>query len=332
MGLGFANTGLNVSGMANNEMKTLRFGIEIEVVGADRAQLAQAVATAVGGQIVAHWVVVDTQERRWNIVPDGSLSSERAGEVVSPILTWEDLELLQAVVRSLRAAGGRADASCGIHIHVDGATLDGKAVKNLMKMVAKQERYIEKALGIASHRLQRYCRPVSDALLTAFDGVGAGQRERLSLAWYRTFGGSAQRYDGSRYHGVNLNSLFYRGTVEFRWFAFATSKLHAGEVKAYVQFVLALVAAAKRKRTASRARREYTEASAKYDFRVFLLGLGMIGPEFATARQLLLKRLPGSAAWKHGRPAAPATPAPTAADSGDGEGSDDGGAPLPVAA
>jgi hypothetical protein len=172
---------------------------------------------------------------------------------------------------------------------------------------------------------------VSDALLTAFDRVPVDERARLSTAWYGTFGGSAQRYDGSRYHGVNLNSLFYRGTVEFRWFAFATSKLHAGEVKAYVQFVLALVAAAKRKRTASRARREYSEASAKYDFRVFLLGLGMIGPEFATARQLLLKRLPGSAAWKHGRPAAPAV-APTAADNGDGEGSDDGGAPLLVAA
>lgn len=320
--------------MANNEIKTLRFGIEIEVVGLSEEAIAIALHGALGGRRIGT-SVIDTQERTWRVVPDGSLNDMLdSGEIVSPILTWEDLELLQAAVRAVRAAGGRSDASCGIHVHVDGATLDGKAVKNLMKMVAKQERYIEKALGVASHRLQRYCRPVSDALLTAFDRVPADERQRLASAWYQTFGGRAARYDGSRYHGVNLNSLFFRGTVEFRWFAFSTSKLHAGEVKAYVQFALALVAAAKRKRTASRTRRAYTEASAKYDFRVFLLGLGMIGPEFATARQLLLKHLPGSSAWKNGRPAAaPAAPA-AAEDSGseDGQGSDDGGAPLPVAA
>lgn len=330
--------------MTNTDtMKTLKFGIEIEVVGLTKAAIAAAVALGTGGQVRGSSYephVVDTQERTWKIVHDGSLSSgDRSGEIVSPILTYEDLDVVQAIVRAVREAGGRSDSSCGIHIHVDGATLDAKAIKNLTKMVAKQERYIEQALGIANSRLGRYCRPVNDEVLDAFDH--AHERSTLQRAWYGTLGGHATRYDGSRYHGLNLNSLFFRGTVEFRWFAFSTSKPHAGEVKTYVQFVLALVAAAKRKRGASRTRREYSAESAKYDFRVFLLGLGLIGDEFKTARHHLLKNLPGSSAWKRGRPtpATPAAPATPVADEDpdrtlDGNDSDDGGspAPLPLAA
>ena len=66
-------------------------------------------------------------------------------------------------------------------------------------------------------------------------------------------------------------------------------------------------------RAASSSKRSYDAATAKYDFRVFLLHLGLIGPEFKTARLHLLKRLGGSAAWKgerrDRRSATPATQA-----------------------
>ena len=45
--------------------------------------------------------------------------------------------------------------------------------------------------------------------------------------------------------------------------------------------------------------RSYDEGSSRFDFRVFLLHLGMIGPEYATARHHLLANLRGSAAWRH---------------------------------
>ncbi len=51
-------------------------------------------------------------------------------------------------------------------------------------------------------------------------------------------------------------------------------------MKAYVQLALALAAKARDSRAASSKRREFNAATAKYDFRVFLLGLGMIGDEF----------------------------------------------------
>ena len=97
---------------------------------------------------------------------------------------------------------------------------------------------------------------------------------------------------------VNLHSIWRLGTVEYRWF---NSTLHAGKIKAYIQFVLALSAKAIQAKSSSAKRRAYSPHSAKYDFRVFLLSLGMVGDEFKTARLHLLSGLPGSAAWKNGQ-------------------------------
>ncbi|MCA9605569.1 MAG: amidoligase family protein, partial [Myxococcales bacterium] len=87
----------------------------------------------------------------------------------------------------------------------------------------------------------------------------------------------------------------FRGTVEYRYF---DSTLHAGKVKAYIQFCLALSAKAIGAKRAVSARRAFDPSTSKYDFRCFLLRLGLIGPEFKTARLHLLARLGGSAAWK----------------------------------
>ncbi len=94
--------------------------------------------------------------------------------------------------------------------------------------------------------------------------------------------------------------MWRTGTVEFRLFNGTT---HAGEVKAHIALCLGIAALAKTARAAStKNQRPYNEASAKYDTRVFLLRLGMIGDEFKNVRMHLLKRMPGSAAWKNGRP------------------------------
>ena len=102
--------------------------------------------------------------------------------------------------------------------------------------------------------------------------------------------------------------MFFRNTIEFRYFNGTT---HAGEVKAYVQLVLALAAKALTAKAASSKRREFNPATAKYDFRVFLLGLGFVGDEFKTARLHLTKHLAGSAAWKGARRDRPTPPAAT---------------------
>jgi hypothetical protein len=297
--------------MNNDAMKTLRFGIEIETVGLSRERLARAIQAAAGGNVAPEgrgWRVTDAKSRTWRIVPDGSLSGgENSGEIVSPILTYEDIEDLQGIIRAVRTAGARSDSSTGIHIHVDGSRFE-------VKTIHKQERLIEHALGISEHRLGRYCRPIEPAFIQRLEARRPRTMQQVSEAWYGRANVRADRYDSSRYHGLNLNSLFFRGTVEFRYF---NGTLHAGEVKAYVQLVLALAAKGLTAKATSSKRREFNVASAKYDFRVFLLNLGLIGDEYKTARQHLTKRLAGSAAWKGERRDRRPRPAPNGDGSSD---------------
>ena len=296
-------------------MKTLKFGIEIETVGLDKLQIAYAIQKALGGRVggsSSRATVTLADGREWKVVSDGSLSGSVNGEIVSPILCYADLEGLQNVVREVRTAGGRADDSCGIHIHVGAERFDGRALANLIRMMNKHELIIEKALGISERRLGQYCRRVNSAVMERLDRTRPATLEGVNQAWYGSFRSYADRYDATRYHGLNINSFFVRKTVEFRLF---NGTLHAGEVKAYVQLCLALAAKAMKAKSASGKKRTYAPASGRYDMRVILLGLGLIGEEFATARLHLTKRLGGSSSWKNGRPALPVAAAAAQAEA-----------------
>ena len=290
-------------------MRTLHFGIEIETIGQTREKVARAIQRVVGGT-VRHvgtpfcydpWHVVDARGRTWRVVADSSLSAPKhlQAEVVSPVLAYEDIPELQEVVRAVRRAGAKVDGSCGLHIHVDGGRFSAKAVRNLVKIFNKQEELIMRALGVSDARRARWCRGVDQAFLERIERRPPRTLEDLNRAWYGYHNTHPTHYDHTRYHAVNLHNLWYRSTVEFRVF---NATLHAGKVKAYIQFVLALSAKAIRARAASSKKREFNPATAKYDFRVFLLHLGLIGDEFKTARLHLLANLEGSAAWKNGRP------------------------------
>ena len=74
------------------------------------------------------------------------------------------------------------------------------------------------------------------------------------------------------------------------------STLHAGEVKSYIQLCLAISHQALVQQRAMRTRTH--SENEKYTFRTWLLRLGLIGDEFKTARQHLLKNLEGNIAWK----------------------------------
>jgi len=236
------------------------------------------------------------------VVADSSLTNVPANlraEVVPSVLDYEHTQTLQEVVRAVRKSGATVDEKCGVHIHVDASAFDGKTRANLAKIVHKQEPLILTALGVEESRLNNYTKPVSTELIAKIERSRPKTREQMNRIWYGYHNHHPQHYDQTRYHGVNLHNVWYRGTVEFRWFQ---ATLHAGKVKAAIQFVLAIAAKALNSRGPSSRKREFNPASAKYDFRVFLLHLGLIGDEFETARKHLLNAMPGDAAWKNGRP------------------------------
>lgn len=98
------------------DMKQIRYGIEIETINRTREQVAWAIHSVVGGTVVGThagldpWEVRDLTGRTWKVVSDGSLTSvpeHLRAEVVSPVLTYDDLPQLQEVVPAIRRARGQ---------------------------------------------------------------------------------------------------------------------------------------------------------------------------------------------------------------------------------
>jgi len=85
------------------------------------------------------------------------------------------------------------------------------------------------------------------------------------------------------------------GTIGFPWFKPDSD----GEtITAYSQFVAALCKTAQEKTRVTAQERDFTNE--KFSLRVFLIGLGLIGPEYRLIRKLLGKNLSGNSAWSSG--------------------------------
>ena len=77
--------------------------------------------------------------------------------------------------------------------------------------------------------------------------------------------------------------------------------LHAGRLKAFIQLCLGISAEAKRLRTASPKQPQLENP--KFAMRTWLIRMGFVGDEFATARDILTRDLPGDTAFRFGRAA-----------------------------
>ena len=294
-------------------MRTQRFGIEIEMTGITREKAAEAIAEYFGtesfyiGTYYKTYGAKDRQGRTWKATYDSSIIAQKKSggrtvgandtykcEIVSPILTYEDLPDLQEIVRQLRHKGAFVNSQCGIHIHVDASRYTPQTLRNLVNIIASKEDILYKALQIDPARM-RWCKKTNGELLEAINRRKPQTMEALKDIWYA--GSTRDRdehYNDTRYHGLNLHSTFTKGTVEFRLF---NSTTHAGEIKAYIQFCLAVSHQALTQKKAS-ARKTVTD-NEKYSFRCWMLRLGLSGDEFKTCRLHFLKHLEGNSAWRN---------------------------------
>lgn len=294
-------------------MRTQRFGIEIEMTGITREKAAKVIAAYFGtesfyiGTYYETYGAKDRQGRTWKATYDSSIIAQKKErgrtvhaadtykcEIVSPILTYEDMADLQEVVRQLRHSGAFVNNQCGIHIHVDASRYTPQTLRNLVNIIASKEDILYKALQIDPARL-RWCKKTNEKLLETINRKKPETMEALKDIWYAgSSRGRNEHYNDTRYHGLNLHSTFTKGTVEFRLF---NSTTHAGEIKAYIQFCLAVSHQALTQKKAS-ARKTVTD-NEKYAFRCWMLRLGLSGDEFKTCRLHFLKHLEGNSAWRN---------------------------------
>ena len=258
------------------------------------------------------WSAWDQQGREWKFQKDVSIAGPDAEkcEMVTPILTYTDMETLQELIRVLRKAGAKSDATrgCGVHIHIGAKGHTPQSLRNLANIMASHESLIAEALNLDQGRMNRYCRTVDPNFLEQLNKKKPTNMAALADIWYGTQNadyGRSQHYNSSRYHMLNYHATFTKGTVEFRLFQFdapANGKLnglHAGQLKSYIQLCLALSQLAKEVKFAS-AKPQQNE-NPKYAMRTWLLRMGFIGEEFKTAREVLTKRLSGDAAVRTAR-------------------------------
>ena len=304
-------------------LKHQTIGVEIEMNSITREKAAQIAADFFGtGRSLntasrngySTWSAWDGDGREWKFQKDVSIAgpdSEKC-ELVTPILRYKDIETLQELIRQLRHAGAKSDASrgCGVHIHIGANGHTAQTLRNLANIMASHESLIAEALNLDHRRMSRYCRTVDPRFLEQVNKKKPTTMTQLADIWYTSHGanyGRDQHYNDSRYHMLNYHATFTKGTVEFRLFQFDAPTadrrggLHAGQLKSYIQLCLALSQMAKEVKTASPKPQQ--NENPKYAMRTWLLRLGFIGDEFATARDILTRRLSGDAAFRNGRAA-----------------------------
>ncbi len=298
-------------------LRKQKFGVEVEFTGITRSMAASAVRNIVGGRIYGPSrncyqtrKITDAQGREWKVMRDSSISPIRKSgnegmdeyrvEFVTPPLHYSDLETLQAIIRKFKEIGGTPHSSCGIHIHIDGANHTADSLKRMVSFMYSRQDIIYEALGV-ENRKYNWCKPICKELNSAVKNRKHPSKNDIETIWYSK---SNDNYDGeinhehynqTRYHALNLHSFFSKGTIEFRLF---NSTLHAGRVKAYVQFCLALSAWAVEStgRTVFRNVSGYTsEQKATLMYHILTNRLGLYGDEFKACRYHLMKRLKDNA-------------------------------------
>lgn len=295
-------------------LKNQLFGVEVEMTGITREKAARLVAGVLGttpshpeSNCYHTRTIADQAARKWKIMRDSSITpirnddtseplDEYRVEFVTPPLNYSDIELLQNIIRKLRENGAKAHSSCGIHIHVDGANHTAVSLRRLVNFMTARQDLIYEALQIGD-RESSWCHKLNKTLLDDMKKDKNLTKEKAEEIWYSRAndgycgGIDHQHYNSTRYHGVNLHSFFTKGTVEFRLF---NSTLHAGKIKAYIQFCLAVSAWAitSQEKIVFRSMDGYSPEQKVTIMRNILTHrLGLYGDEFKTCRLHLMTPL-----------------------------------------
>ncbi|MDB8774690.1 MULTISPECIES: amidoligase family protein [unclassified Ruminococcus] len=104
-------------------LKKQNYGVEVEFTGISRKMAADAVAEIIGTAAsrpdrtcYQTRTIQDSQGRKWKVMRDSSIHpirkvgtenmDEYRVEFVTPVLKYEDLDTLQAIIRKFREIGG----------------------------------------------------------------------------------------------------------------------------------------------------------------------------------------------------------------------------------
>lgn len=232
------------------------FGVEIETVGVPRSTVAKAMSLVLKAKKsetlpdpndppMTFEEIHASNDAVWKVMDDDSLQAEPhlRAEIVTPVLKESDLKTLLSVIKAIAKTGAKVNASCGIHVHIGALEASVEDICRLIDIVIDEEPKLIKEFACNPNRIKNYAKPISPDFIKNFKSNRPKTDADLEVLWYgKPATKPIDRYDETRYRGLNLNSYFLRFTIEFRYF---DSTLDPRMVEAYVNRCLKLVDKAK---------------------------------------------------------------------------------------
>ena len=231
--------------MFNAFNKDRRFGIELEIVCySSPVELRDAMLDR-GLATVIDTITSSSYGDKWKITMDSSIGTDFSGEnadgeafgieiVSPPLLLTTGLEKIKLLYEVLEDVGYSVEVGdCALHIHIEGLRQDMRGIHHPKHFILLTEFMflLEKEIMLYQpkrRRKMRYCESLElefvwdmSCLGTLTEGAKSGllKQEDVRDLFYRTqYPETDTKYNGKRYRGLNLHSLWYRDTVEFRYF------------------------------------------------------------------------------------------------------------------
>lgn len=204
------------------------FGVELEICHPSRPGLIRDDIERVLAKksIVTGWSN-KTTTKAWKVSTDNSIVSfndDYGVEIVSPILRGEGgLDQLRKVAQDLSRQGATANASCGLHVHVDLTGVDFDALKRICQNWLKYEEAFDLLLPFERREAKnKYCLNVRQNMRSA--PLSNTQAHQL-ISQQTTIEGLAKVMNAhpesrNRYFKLNMQNLIKkdnpRSTIEFR--------------------------------------------------------------------------------------------------------------------
>lgn len=120
------------------------------------------------------------------------------------MLGYEDIPLLQEVIRALRHAKGRCglEYCCGTHIHISADDYTPQQIRNLVNIFASKEDFLWDALQVSSAR-SGYCAKSDPRFVEELNRKKPKTIEKIKELWYRgNMSEQYRHYSNTRYHAL----------------------------------------------------------------------------------------------------------------------------------
>lgn len=168
--------------------------------------------------------------RKWRaaIVSDGSLP--QGGFEINTAPGNGDLLLQQIkeICDGLTKDDAWVDQSCGLHVHINARDFSYYDMRRLLLLYAKIEKSLYEVVP-GNRKTSTYCKPCADLYIKGLDVARTPWATKAALVQnhYNRIGdindAKSSKGGGERYHALNLQSWFFRGTCECRLHSGTTS-------------------------------------------------------------------------------------------------------------